>query len=83
MKKKKKKSIFSFLAWSLAVRGENRVRERKSILSLRSTAFEPSVLVGARGEVGLRCKGYAWVPVLWSFDKLWKIGSSPTRLFFV
>ena len=37
-------------------------------------AFGPSILVGARGEVGLHCKGYAWVPVLWSFDNSERYG---------
>ena len=32
-------------------------RERKFDFSLNFSAFGPSVLVGARGEVGLRCKG--------------------------
>ena len=41
--------------------------ERESQTSL-FPAFGPSVLVGARGEVDLRCKGYAWTPILWSFD---------------
>ena len=43
-------------------------RERVSTFSLEFHVIGPSVLVGTRGEVGLRCKGYAWVPVLWSFD---------------
>ena len=43
-------------------------RERVSTLSLEFPVIGPSVLVGTIGEVGLRCKGYAWVPVLWSFD---------------
>ena len=34
-------------------------RERESNFSLDFQAFGPSVLVGARGEVCLRCKGYA------------------------
>ena len=33
-------------------------RERVSTLSLEFLVIEPSVLVGTRGEVGLRCKGY-------------------------
>ena len=36
--------------------------------------FGPSVLVRARGEVGLRYNGYMWTPVLWSFNKLRKVG---------
>ena len=43
-------------------------RERESNFSLDFPVFEPSVLVGARGEVGLRCKGYKWTLILWSFD---------------
>ena len=64
-KKKRKDIIFSILA---DIRGENRFRERKSNFSLDFPAFGPSVLVGARGEVDLRYKGYAWTPILWSFD---------------
>ena len=43
-------------------------RERESNFSLDFPVFGPSVLVGARGEVGLRCKGYKWTLILWSFD---------------
>ena len=34
-------------------------RERDSNFSLDFPVFGPSVLIRARGEVGLRCKGYA------------------------
>ena len=34
-------------------------RERESNFSLDFPTFGPSILVGARGEVGLCCKGYA------------------------
>ena len=44
-------------------------RERVSTFSLEFPVIGPSVLVGTRGEVGLRCKGYGWILVLWSFDK--------------
>ena len=44
-------------------------RERKSNFYLDFLAFGLSVLVGPRRKVVLRCKGYAWTPVLWSFDK--------------
>ena len=60
------------------MRGGIEFRERESTFSLRSTAFRPSVLIRARGEVGLRCKGYAWVPVLWSFDNSERYRFSPT-----
>ena len=42
--------------------------ERKNNFSLDFSAFGPSVLVGPRNKVDLRCKGYAWTPILWSFD---------------
>ena len=55
--------------------GENRFeRERESNFSLDFPTFGLPFLVRVRGEVGLCCKGYAWTPVLWSFDKLWKVG---------
>ena len=49
-----------------------------STFSLEFLVIEPSVLVGIRGEVNLRCKSYAWVPVLWSFDQIQKVGVFPT-----
>ena len=71
--KKRKEHLLFILAWYLVVRGENIFeRERESNFSLDFPAFGPSVLVGARGEVGLCCKGYAWTPVLWSFDNSWR-----------
>ena len=48
--------------------GRKQILERESNFSLDFLTFGPLVLVGARGEVGLRCKGYAWTPVLWSFN---------------
>ena len=39
--------------------GKTDFRERKFDFSLDFPPFGLSVLVGARGEVGLRCKGYA------------------------
>ena len=49
--------------------GENQILERESSnLSLDFPAFRPSVRIGLRRKVVLRCKGYAWTPVLWSFD---------------
>ena len=41
------------------MRGKTYFRERKSDFSLDFPAFGLSVLVRARGEVGLRCKVYA------------------------
>ena len=49
-------------------------RERVSTFCLKFPAIGLSVLVGTRGEVGLRCKGYALVPVLWSFDNSGRSG---------
>ena len=43
-------------------------REKKSNFSLDFPVFESSDLVGLRSKVVLRYKGYAWTPVLWSFD---------------
>ena len=66
MKKKKEHLIhFGLVTGS---EGETDFRERKSDFSLDFSAFGPSVLVRAKGEVGLFCKGYAWTPILWSFD---------------
>ena len=48
--------------------------ERKSNFSLDFPVFGLSVLVELRSKVVLRCKGYAWAPVLWSFDKLLEVG---------
>ena len=45
-------------------------RERVSNFSLDFSAIGPSVPDEPRDKVTLRCKGYAWVPILWSFDKL-------------
>ena len=72
---KREKNIFSSFWPGIRQWGEKTdFRERESNFSLDFQAFEPSVLVEARGEVGLRCKGYTWTPVLWSFDKFRKVG---------
>ena len=65
-KKKKNKDIifFSIFAGTCSEGGRNSFIERKSNFSLDFPAFGPSVLVGARGEVDIRCKGYAWTPIL-------------------
>ena len=67
---KREKNIFSsiFRAGIRQWRGETDIRERKSNLSLDFPAIGPSVPDEPRGKVALRCKGYAWVPVLRSFD---------------
>ena len=45
-------------------------REKKSDFSLDFPVFGPSNFIGPRSKVFLRGKGYAWAPVLRSFDKL-------------
>ena len=44
------------------------ILERKSNFSLDFPSFGPSVLVEPRRKVVLRGKGYAWAPVLGSFN---------------
>ena len=64
-----------FFCWNLAV-GEGRAdfekekvfRERKSNFSLDFPVFEPSVFVRPRSKVTLRCKCYAWTPIMGIFD---------------
>ena len=59
-------------------------RERVSSFSLSFYAIRPLAVVGTRGKAALRIKAYAWVPVLWVFDKLQEVGVSPYLvLFFV
>ena len=67
-KMKKRENISLILAENVRWRGESKFRERKCNFSLDFPAFEPSVRVGLRSKVVLRGKGYAWAPVLWSFD---------------
>ena len=45
--------------------------------------FGPLDLFGLRNNVVLCGKGYAWAPVLGSFDNSKRYGSSPTWLFSV
>ena len=66
---KKKRTLLSFFGLVRAVEGKSFFRERSSNFSLDFPAFGPSILVGLRIKVVLRCKGYAWTPVLWSFKK--------------
>ena len=47
---------------------KERVLERESTFSLDFSAIGPSNLGEANGKVDPHCKGYAWVPGLWSFD---------------
>ena len=45
-----------------------------SDFSLRSRAIGPSDFVGTRRKAVLRSEGFAWAPVLRSFDKLREVG---------
>ena len=47
---------------------------RISHFSLVFQAIEPAASDETRGKVDPHCKGYTWVPVLWSFDKLQEVG---------
>ena len=49
-------------------------RERVCDFSLRSRAIGPSDFIGTRRKAVLRSKGFAWVSVLRSFDKLREVG---------
>ena len=53
-------------------RKERDLRERSSTFSLVFQAIGPSVSGEARSKVAPHGKGYTWVPVLGSFDKLRK-----------
>ena len=59
-------------------------RERVSSFSLSFCAIRLLAVVGTRGKDALRIEAYAWVSVLWVFDKVREIGVSPyLGLFFV
>ena len=59
-------------------------RERVSSFSLSFCAIRPLAVVGTRGNAALRIEAYAWVPVLWVFEKLPEVGVSLyLGLFFV
>ena len=62
--------------------GETSFRERKCDLSLDFPAFRSSVRVGPRSKVAPHGKGYAWAPILGSFDKLRKVGVFSYSVFF-
>ena len=57
-------------------------RERSSTFSLDFPAIGLANSGRTRNKVGLRCKGYAWVPVLWSFDKLQEVGVFSYSVYF-
>ena len=66
--KTKQDLIFSILLETDSEGGETGFREKKCDFSLDFSEFGPSILVGPRRKVDLRYKGYAWTPILWSFD---------------
>ena len=49
-------------------------RERCSTFSLDFSVIGLSNSGETRGKVDPHCKSYAWVPILWSFDKFREIG---------
>ena len=67
-------------------RKNRREREKKGgggfRFSLRSTKIGLSVFAGARGKVGPRNEGYAWVPKYGSFVKLQEVEKFPTLIIF-
>ena len=68
-------TIFSQPVWEEGKRERDRdrkgrkgFRESVSTFSLDFPVIGPANSSEARSKVGLRCKGYAWVPILWSFE---------------
>ena len=47
---------------------------RSSTFSPDFSAIGPAAFDETRGKVDPHYKSYAWVPVLWSFDKLREVG---------
>ena len=73
--KQKRKENTSLILLNQTVEEEKSdSRERVSNFSIDFSAFGLSVLVRPRSKVALCGKGYAWAPVLGSFDKLRKVG---------
>ena len=54
-------------------RKERDFRERSSTFSLEFSVIRPSVNDEERIKVAPHGKGYTWVPVLWSFEKLQEV----------
>ena len=57
--------------------------KRESDFSLRSWAIGPSDFFGSRGKAVLHSEGFAWVPVLRSFDKLCEVGVLSCLLYLL
>ena len=49
-------------------------RERVSNFSLDFSEIRPALFGKTRSKVDPHCKSYAWVPILWSFDKIREVG---------
>ena len=67
--KKKKRTLLIFGAQNVQWRRVSNSRERSSNFSLDFLTFGSSDRVGPRSKVVLRGEGYAWAPILGSFDK--------------
>ena len=65
-KREKKRGIGERKEWDF--------RERSSTFSLGFPAIGPLVFGEARSKVAPHSKGYEWVSVLGSFDKIQKVG---------
>ena len=63
-------------------RKEGIFRDRGSNFSLNFPAIGPSNSGGPRSNVSPHDKGYAWAPVLWSFDKFWEVGVFSYFVYF-
>ena len=64
-------------------RKERDFRERSSTFSLEFSAIGPSVSSETRSKVAPHGKGYTWVLVLWSFDKLQEVGVFSYLVYFL
>ena len=53
-----------------------------SSFSLSFCAIRPLAVVRTRGKAALSIEAYAWVPILWVFDKLLEVGFSPYLSFY-
>ena len=54
-----------------------------SDFSLKSRAIRPSDFFGPRSKAVLHSEGFAWVPVLGSFNKLREVGVLSYLLYFL
>ena len=71
-------------------RGNKKKRGRKRVFRVRSSHFSldfptisPSNSSETRGKVDPHYKSYVWVPGLWSFDKLRKVGVFSYLFYFL